>query len=104
MTSKLIRDRIPQIAAARGQHLDIRVADQAELPALLKAKIAEEAGEVADAAPGDLLEELADVLEAVHALTRAAGHTLDDLEQARADKAAERGGFTRCLVLRQVTA
>ena len=96
---KLIRDLIPDIAASRGQHLDIRVADPAELPGLLRNKIVEEAGEVATATPGQLLDELADVLEAVHALALAAGHSLDDLHQARAYKAARNGGFTRGLVL-----
>jgi predicted house-cleaning noncanonical NTP pyrophosphatase (MazG superfamily) len=102
--AKLIRDLIPHIAASRGQRLDIRIADTAELPTLLRSKIVEEAGEVAAATPDELLEELADALEAVHALTLASGHTLDQLHQARADKAAQRGGFTRGLVLQQEAA
>ncbi|MFK0140673.1 nucleoside triphosphate pyrophosphohydrolase [Streptomyces murinus] len=101
MTVKLIRDRIPMIAAGHGQRLDTRTAEPGEVPVLLRAKVLEEAHEVAVADPEDLLEELADVLEAVHALTLAAGHTLDDLEAARALKAEVRGGFTLGLVLEQ---
>lgn len=99
MATKLIRDLIPHIAASRGQHLDIRIANPAELDGLLRNKILEEAGEVAQAEPGELLDELADVIEAVHALALAAGHSLEDLQQARADKATQRGGFTRGFVL-----
>jgi predicted house-cleaning noncanonical NTP pyrophosphatase (MazG superfamily) len=99
--TKLIRDLIPHIAASRGQQLDIRIAGPAELPALLRNKIVEEAAEVAAAGPDELLDELADVLEVVHALTLAAGHSLADLDQARVAKAVERGGFTRGLVLQQ---
>lgn len=103
MTTKLIRDLIPHIAAARGQHLTVHLADQADMADLLKAKLREEADEAATAEPGQLLEELADVLEVVQALTLTAGHTLDQLHQARADKARERGGFTRGLVLQAGT-
>ncbi|WP_405941584.1 hypothetical protein [Streptomyces sp. NBC_00207] len=100
MTTKLIRDRIPEIAAARGQHLDTRVADTAEAAELLVAKLEEEALEVAEADNrDDLLTELADVLEALYALTQICGWTLDDLEAARIRKHAERGGFDRQLVL-----
>lgn len=98
---KLIRDHIPAIAARRGQRLTTRTASPDELIPLLRAKVVEEANEVADAAPEQLLEELADVLEAVHTLTLTAGHTLDDLEAARASKAHMRGGFTLGLILEQ---
>ncbi|MEW2415336.1 nucleoside triphosphate pyrophosphohydrolase [Streptomyces sp. NPDC046866] len=100
MTTKLIRDRIPEIAAARGQQLDIRVAGSAEAAELLVDKLEEEALEVAAADDRDnLLDELADVLEVLHALTRICGWSIDDLEQARRRKHTERGGFDRRLVL-----
>jgi len=97
---KLIRDLIPHIAAFRGQHLDIRVAEPTELAGLLRAKLREETEEAVAAGPGELLDELADVIEVIHAFTLAAGYSLADLDRARADKAARRGGFTRGLVLR----
>ncbi|MFE4420427.1 nucleoside triphosphate pyrophosphohydrolase [Streptomyces sp. NPDC056817] len=97
--AKLIRDRIPDIAAARGQTLEIRVAEPGEMTDLLRAKLLEEANEAAGAEPGDLLEELADVLEVVHALAAASGHALTELDQARARKAAARGAFTQRLVM-----
>ncbi|RRQ81521.1 nucleoside triphosphate pyrophosphohydrolase [Streptomyces griseofuscus] len=98
-TVKLVRDRIPMIAAGHGQRLNTRTAEPGELPALLRAKVMEEEHEVDAASPKELLGELADLLEAIQALTLAAGHTLDDLEEARALKAMVRGGFTLGFVL-----
>ena len=47
-------------------------------------------------------EEMADLLEVMWAVVRARGWTLDELEQVRADKAAERGGFTKKILLKEV--
>ena len=44
-------------------------------------------------------EELADLLEVMQAVVRARGWTLDELERVRAHKAAERGGFTKKILL-----
>ncbi|WP_199776984.1 nucleoside triphosphate pyrophosphohydrolase [Deinococcus sp. NW-56] len=84
--SKLVRDRIPEhFPASR-----YRVLDESEYEVALRAKLTEEVGEyLADGTP----EELADVLEVLHALAARHGLTLEDLERLRAQKAAERGGF-----------
>ena len=47
-------------------------------------------------------EEMADLLEVMQAVVRARGWTLDELEQVRADKAAERGGFAKKILLKEV--
>ena len=47
-------------------------------------------------------EELANLLEVMQAVVRARGWTLDELEQVRADKAAERGGFAKKILLKEV--
>ena len=47
-------------------------------------------------------EELADLLEVMWAVVGARGWTLDELEQVRADKAAERGGFAKKILLKEV--
>ncbi len=41
------------------------------------------------------LEELADLMEVLRAAVIARGHTLDELESVRAQKAAKRGGFAQ---------
>lgn len=94
---KLVRDRIPDIAARRGARPDTRTAGEAEYAALLSAKLYEEAGEYVSA--GDPAE-LADLLEVVRALARTHGVDPAELERLRAAKAAERGGFNDRVVLR----
>jgi len=47
-------------------------------------------------------EELADLLEVMWAVVRARGWTLDELEQVRTHKAAERGGFAKKILLKEV--
>ena len=41
-------------------------------------------------------------MEVMQAVVRARGWTLDELEQVRADKAAERGGFVKKILLKEV--
>jgi predicted house-cleaning noncanonical NTP pyrophosphatase (MazG superfamily) len=94
---KLVRDRIPEIVRASGREAESRVATPDERAALLRAKLYEEAGEYE--ASGDPAE-LADLLEVVYALADLHGLTPFDLEDQRANKAAERGGFDARLVLR----
>jgi predicted house-cleaning noncanonical NTP pyrophosphatase (MazG superfamily) len=48
------------------------------------------------------LEELADLMEVIYAVTQARGHTLEELETVRAKKAAARGAFQKKLLLRDV--
>lgn len=100
MTEKLIRDHIPKIAAGHGRHLTVRTATAEELPALLRTKLTEETAEVIGADPGGLLDELADVTEVVHALGALYGHTVADIERARASKAAAHGRFECGLVMK----
>jgi predicted house-cleaning noncanonical NTP pyrophosphatase (MazG superfamily) len=99
---KLVRDRIPEIIKADGRSPRVRVAGDGEYAALLRAKMYEEAGEyaAADAPEESGPEELADLLEVVHALARTHGLEPAALEELRAAKSAERGGFARRLVLR----
>lgn len=100
MIIKLIRDRIPEIAAASGQQLQVHTAGINEMAVLLLEKLDEEVLEASEAASDEeFLGELADVLEVLHAITRFNGWTLGDLEAARLRKRDERGGFDRRLVL-----
>ncbi len=61
---KLVRDRIPELAAANGQPARFHQADREEFSRGLRAKLLEEAHEAAAATnPAGLLEELGDVLQ-----------------------------------------
>lgn len=99
MTEKLIRDLIPELAASNGDYLTVRTARPGELPGLLRAKLAEEATEAITADDDALLDELADVIEAVRALGAHHGYSPADIETARAAKATTRGAFVQRLVL-----
>ena len=66
---------------------------------LLDQKLNEELAEYQESKS---LEELADLLEVMWAVVRARGWTLDELEQVRADKAAERGEFAKKILLKEV--
>ena len=99
MPEKLIRDRIPDIAAARGQApMTVRQAAVAEMPGLLLAKLHEELAEVREADAGGVLEELADLLEVVFALAAWHGCDRGDLREIARAKAEARGGFDGRLV------
>ncbi|MFC6882424.1 MULTISPECIES: nucleoside triphosphate pyrophosphohydrolase [Actinomadura] len=96
---KLVRDRIPDIIRNGGREPETRIANDPEYKALLRAKLYEEAGEYIT---GGDPEELADVLEVVQALAAVHGLGPADLEEMRAAKSAERGGFNDRVVLRLV--
>ena len=95
---KLIRDRVPQIIRAQGDEPIVRIADPGEYRELLRAKLVEEAHEVATADDAHVPEELADVLEVVLALATDLGLDAGGLERLRSAKAVERGSFTERIV------
>jgi predicted house-cleaning noncanonical NTP pyrophosphatase (MazG superfamily) len=96
---KLVRDRIPELAAGTGQPGAFGQADPAEYGRLLRAKLLEEAAEAASApGPAELLEELGDVLQVLYALASQAGYSPAAIECARARKARTTGAFTRRVV------
>jgi len=96
---KLVRDKIPDTVAAAGEFAHIASLTKEETVAALRIKLVEEAFEVRDATKEQLKGELADVLEVVEALTRAAGLTQEEVEVVRRQKAKKRGKFEQGVVL-----
>ncbi len=91
---KLIRDHLPQIMRDQGLSVFERQLSDADFDAALRAKLAEEAAEVAASRDREELAwELADLSEVIHALADLHGLTRDDIETRRIAKRAERGGF-----------
>jgi predicted house-cleaning noncanonical NTP pyrophosphatase (MazG superfamily) len=90
-SGKLVRDKIPQIIRSKGQEPVIRAAGPEEYSIRLRDKLREEVEEflASDNDP----EELADILEVLHALASQAGTDREQLEKLRAAKAEKRGGF-----------
>ena len=98
--NKLVRDLIPDVIEASGNKCRTRVLSDEEYLEMLDAKLDEE---LAEYHKDQNLEELADLLELIRAAAVARGYTLDELESARAKKAAKRGGFEKKLFLVDVT-
>lgn len=90
MSAKLVRDRIPEIMRAAGLTPRTRIAPREERLSWLLAKLREETAEVVDS---PCIEECADVLEVVLAITSELGFSEAQLRQATAEKAGQRGGF-----------
>ena len=97
--NKLVRDRIPEIIASDGKTCVCETLSDEDYLRLLDAKLTEELSEYQESRS---LEELADLLEVLRAVAKARGWTWEELEQARQDKAAERGGFEKKILLKEV--
>jgi predicted house-cleaning noncanonical NTP pyrophosphatase (MazG superfamily) len=95
---KLVRDRIPELAATNGHPGVFQQATEAEFALWLRAKLLEEAREAATARPAELVEELGDVLQVLYALAAEAGYAAAEVECARARKARTHGTYTRRLI------
>lgn len=96
---KLGRDRIPEIIEASGKTCKTMILDEAEYLRMLDAKLDEELAEY----HGDQnIEELADLLEVIHAVAIARGYTVEELERVRGQKAEKRGAFQNRILLMEV--
>jgi predicted house-cleaning noncanonical NTP pyrophosphatase (MazG superfamily) len=88
---KLVRDKIPQVIRSEGLEPIIHTANSEEYATRLRDKLREEVEEFI--ASDDDPQELADILEVLYTLAGQAGIDPQQLENLRAAKAAERGGF-----------
>lgn len=92
--NKLVRDRIPEVIAGAGKKSSTKILDNEEYIKELKKKSFEELEEYVQAATDvEAIEELADILEILHALAEVHGSTMGDVEEIRKRKAEKRGGF-----------
>jgi predicted house-cleaning noncanonical NTP pyrophosphatase (MazG superfamily) len=99
---KLVRDRIPQIIDGLGKSAVWRRLGDDEFKSALRAKMLEEAEELAASADDALLWELADLEEVIEAILSAYNLTREDLEAARQRKNEERGAFARRILLESI--
>lgn len=90
---KLVRDRIPEIIWASGGHHEIRTLSPREYVLTLSEKLLEEAQEVVEASPEEILEELADLYEVIDAVTKFYGFDAEEIRRLQATKRDKRGGF-----------
>lgn len=92
--NKLVRDKIPEIIESTGKKFSTRILSNDEYIKELRRKSFEELEEYMNASDKDnALEELADLLEIIHALAIAHNSSISEVEAIRETKAQKRGGF-----------
>ena len=94
--NKLVRDKIPEIIEASGKTCETDILSDEEYLQMLDKKLDEE---LAEYHKDQNIEELADLIEVIHAATIARGHTLEELETVRVKKAEKSGGFEKKILL-----
>lgn len=99
MYNKLVRDRIPEIIQSTGKTCTTEILSTEDYLHMIDIKLDEE---LAKYHKDQNIEELADLLEVIQAAAIAHGYTLEDLERVRAEKASERGGFEKRILLVEV--
>ncbi|WP_251551234.1 nucleoside triphosphate pyrophosphohydrolase [Neobacillus muris] len=101
--NKLVRDQIPEIISRTGKTFSTRILNNEEYRKELKTKSFEELNEYVNAGNDqDAIEELADLLEIIHALAECHGSTIETIEKVRKLKAEKRGGFKEKIYLIEV--
>ncbi|MCG3419975.1 nucleoside triphosphate pyrophosphohydrolase [Oceanobacillus jordanicus] len=101
--NKLVRDKIPEIIKNTGKYFKTEILSNNRYIEELKTKLNAEITEYQETTTDtNALEELADVLELMHALAGVHGTSFDEIEKLRKEKAAKRGGFTDRIFLIEV--
>lgn len=101
--NKLVRDLIPNIIEGTGKKFSTRILDDEEYVKELKIKSKEELNEYLEATDDEsAIEELADLLEIIHALSKCHGADIESIEEVRKQKAEKRGGFKEKIFLIEV--
>ncbi len=94
--NKLVRDKIPEIINSKGAVPVTHIASDDEYHQKLKAKLQEE---VTEFLKDSNEEELADILEVIYALCDLYNIDKNELENTRKNKADQRGGFKKRIIL-----
>ncbi len=98
--NKLVRDRIPEIIEKSGSFCQTKILNEDEYILEINRKMHEELTEYQNAETSeDIVEELADLLELIHAAAAYHGESIEEVELARIEKAEKRGGFDERIFL-----
>ena len=101
--NKLVRDLIPNVITKTGKEFSTRILPEDEYIVELKKKLSEELQEYNEAKTDEeAVEELADILELLHAAVKMHNSTVKELEEVRKAKAEKRGGFEQRIFLIEV--
>ena len=105
-TNKLVRDKVCEVMADRGiaKSSKVRYTKGKEYQTYLFAKLMEECAEVIGANTAEQrAEEIADVREVLHAIAHLEGIEPHVIEMAQNEKFKDKGGFTKGIVMTEVT-
>ncbi|HLR69051.1 MAG TPA: nucleoside triphosphate pyrophosphohydrolase [Virgibacillus sp.] len=101
--NKLVRDLIPKIIEKDGKNCSTKILNDEAYEKELKKKVYEELEEYMEAKNNEeALEELADILELMHALAKVHDSNIDTIEKIREEKQIKRGGFEEKIFLIEV--
>lgn len=101
--NKLVRDKILEIIEADGKKYSSRILTDKEYAEHLAKKFMEEAQELLEAGEDDdVLGELSDIVELVHAKLKLVNKSWEDMEKIRIKKLDSRGGFSKKIFLESV--
>ena len=91
---KLVRDKMPEILMGKGITVFAHKIDKEQYVSLLKDKLLEEAAELFESTTiEEIKEEIADLLEVIHAFSKLHDISLEEIEQMRVLRKEEKGGF-----------
>ena len=96
---KLVRDRIPEIIEQDGKKCICSILPEQDYIDMLDQKLNEELAEYQESKS---MEELADLLEVIIAVSAARGSSIDEVERIRIRKKEKRGGFEKKILLETV--
>ena len=101
--NKLVRDHIPEIIKKSDKTFTSRILADDEYLLEINKKMHEELAKYEEATTNvDAIEELADLLELIHAAAAFYDTSFEELEKVREDKAKKRGGFDERIFLLEV--
>jgi predicted house-cleaning noncanonical NTP pyrophosphatase (MazG superfamily) len=101
--NKLVRDKIPQVIENSGLQFETRILSEEDYKIEVTKKLVEELREFEEAENSkDAVEELADILELIHAAAEINGSSFEEVEKVRVKKAENRGGFKERIFLIEV--
>ena len=96
---KLVRDKIPEIIEQAGKTCKCSTLSEQDYIAMLDQKLNEELAEYQESKS---MEELADLLEVMIAVSAARGSSIEEVESIRIKKKDQRGGFEKKILLETV--
>lgn len=97
--NKLVRDRIPEIIEKSGKKAVVKKLVAQDYKKFLDQKLSEELQEYLDS---DSVNELADLVEVIHAILKYKDIEIPDFYDIQKQKADERGAFDKRLLLMEV--